>query len=419
MARLVERDGVGIVYEPRRHRRGRCGARCGPHPRRRDAAPRRERSPRGRSTPRRSGRRSCAGLGPLMCGICGVVALDRPAEADVGSLDARRAAAPRARRGGPLRGAGRRARPHAARDHRPLRRRPTAVRERRRRAPAAAQRRGLQLPRAACPARGSRALVPDGDRHRGRAPRLRGVGAALRRAVQRHVGARALGRARAAALLLARPLRDQAVRLHLRRPPPRVRERAASAAQRPVLRRAAESARGARLPRAGPHGSSRRDVLRRDAAAAARALARARRERAPPRALLAARARRSAGGRGRGHTGALPRLDPAAPAERRAARHRPLRRARLLGRRGRDRPPAAHRGRERTARRRPPAHVHGLLRRRRLRRAPVRRGRRRTDPRRAALDLVRGGGSSWTSCRGSWPTRASRSARRASSRSGS
>ena len=50
---------------------------------------------------------------------------------------------------------------------------------------------------------GPRPPLPHRDRHGGRAARVRGVGRPLRRALQRHVGDRALGRQARAALLLA------------------------------------------------------------------------------------------------------------------------------------------------------------------------------------------------------------------------
>src|ERR671937_68218 len=80
--------------------------------------------------------------------------------------------------------------------------------------------------------------------------------------------------------------------------------------------------------------------------------------------------------------------DPPAAAERRAARHRALRRARLVGDRGHRRPLAAHRGRERGRGRAAPAHVHRLLRSAGLRRATLRARGRRADERRGALDLL-------------------------------
>ena len=78
------------------------------------------------------------------------------------------------RRGHPHRGRGR-ARDAAAEHHRP-RRRPPAPGQRGRDALGGLQRRGLQFPRAPGGARGARPHVPDPDRYRGRAPRLRGMG---------------------------------------------------------------------------------------------------------------------------------------------------------------------------------------------------------------------------------------------------
>ena len=285
---------------------------------------------------------------------------------------------------------GSRARPRAARDHRPLRRRPAAVRERRRRAPAPPQRRGLQLPRASRRAGAAGPPLPHPDGHRGRAPRVRAVGAVVREPLQRHVGARALGRPRAAALLLPRPLRDQAVRVPPRRRPPRVRERAARLPPRPLLpgarRTPPRSATSSR--RATPIISTRRSS---PASATCRPGTRSRSTPAASRLdrYWTLEPRDPPADPRRDVQGALPRLGPAAPAQRRPTRHGALGRARLLRGRGRDRPSAAHGGGERAPRRRSPADVHRLLRGRGLRRAAVRRGRRRADPLRPALGLVR------------------------------
>ena len=121
---------------------------------------------------------------------------------------------PRPRRRRRVRRRRRRARLPPARDHRPERRGQAAVRERRRRAAAR-----CTTARSTTTASCARELEAHGhrfriaDRHGGDRPRVRGVGRRLRRAVQRHVGARALGRPAAAALLLARPLRREAVLL--------------------------------------------------------------------------------------------------------------------------------------------------------------------------------------------------------------
>ena len=71
---------------------------------------------------------------------------------------------------------------------------PAAVRERRRPAAAAPQRRDLQLPRAARRAACRGPRLPHRDGHGGAARRLPRVGRALRRAPERHVGVRDLGR---------------------------------------------------------------------------------------------------------------------------------------------------------------------------------------------------------------------------------
>ena len=106
-------------------------------------------------------------------------------------------------------------------------------------------------------------------------------------------------------------------------------------------------------------------------------------------ALLDARAERPAGRPGRSVQGALPRLDPPASPQRRAARHRPLRRARFVRRGGRDRPPAADGEGACAAGRRAAADVHRLLRGRRLRRAPLRGGGCGADPLGAPVAHIR------------------------------
>ncbi len=151
----------------------------------------------------------------------------RPSAGDCdGREDGRLARPSRARRRRRVRRRRRRVRLPPARDHRPQRGRHAAVRERRRRAAADAQRRGLQLPRAPPRARGPRTSLPERLGHGGDPPRVRAVGRPLRRALQRHVGDRALGRTEAAALRVARPLRGEAVLLPLGRRPVRLRERA-------------------------------------------------------------------------------------------------------------------------------------------------------------------------------------------------
>ena len=131
---------------------------------------------------------------------------------------------------------------------------------------------------------------------------------------------------RAAALLLARPLRREAVLLPLRRRPLRVRERAEGVPRRPVD------------PRCEPNLDAVRDYLEQGALdhtdetffagirkLAARALARLRPRRAcgSSRYWTLERARR-AERPGRRGARAVPRLGPAAPAQRRPDRHLPL-----------------------------------------------------------------------------------------------
>ena len=283
MAELVEAHGSRRRLRARTARRCAAAARGGPGGARRDAAPcaraRRlalqRRGPAPDAAPR---------LGTLMCGICGIVALQRPPETERRPRDARRAAAPRARR----RGLSSR-RPGVALGHARL-----AIIDLSDggRQPFASDDGALQLLhngevfnylelRAELEQLGHRFRTRDG--HRGRAARVRAVGAVVRRALQRHVGHRALGRPSPAALLLPRPLRDQAVRLPRPRRPARLRERAAGAPPRPILSRASKSRSDPRLPRAGSHRSSRGDVLRRRASAPAGTLAHVRRGRAAPR----------------------------------------------------------------------------------------------------------------------------------------
>ena len=132
----------------------------------------------------------------------------RPGRPRGARADDPRTRAPWARRRGlPRRGVRRRDRRRArvppAVDHRPRDREP-ADRQRGRLGPGRLQRRDLQLPRAARGARGTRPPLRDERGHRGDRPPLRGPRPALRRAAERHVRVRALGRARAASSLLAR-----------------------------------------------------------------------------------------------------------------------------------------------------------------------------------------------------------------------
>ena len=145
----------------------------------------------------------------------------------------------------------------------------------------------------------------------------------------------------------------------------------------------------------------------------------ARRERAPPRALLAARARRSARGRGRRDARALPRLASgcgcgatcrSAPPSRAGStpRRSPSRSTTCFAPRPRTHAPSATASARSRSSSTTAASTSARSRR------PSSNG---SWPSRAGSRSGRR--SSWTSCRGSWPIRASRSARRASSRSGS
>ena len=102
-------------------------------------------------------------------------------------------------------------------------------------APARLQRRDLQLPRAPRRARGEGPPLPQRDRHRGRPRRLPRVGRALRRALQRHVGVRDLGRAATQRLFCSRD-RFGVKPFYYRyaRRPARVRERAEGVPRRPA-----------------------------------------------------------------------------------------------------------------------------------------------------------------------------------------
>ena len=225
------------------------------------------------------------------------------------------------------------------------------------------------------------------------------------------------GRA-AAALLLARPLRREAVLLLVGRRAARVRERAEG-----VPRRRARSSRT--CPRSATSSSRATSTTRttrsspgiRKLPPAHSLVVDERGLRLEP--LLGARAARRGRRLGRRRARALPRRGPPAPAQRRPRRHVPLGRDRLVGDRLRRRPPPPHRGRERAARRRPPAHVHRVLRGARLRRAAVRGGGRRADALAAALGHVRLARARRRAPVDRPRRRTSRSARRRSSRSGS
>ena len=199
MAALVEREGVGRDLQPGRPGRGSAPARRAIAPRRRGDAPAGARAALERYNA------EAQAPGPLrrpggsrMCGICGVVELERPPETATAHARCSRSSRHRGPDGeGIFEARRRRARPRAPRDHRPHRRRAAAVRERGRSPAAAPQRRDLQLRRAARRARAARPPLPQRNGHRGRPRRLRAMGRGVRRALQRHVGDRALGRPRA------------------------------------------------------------------------------------------------------------------------------------------------------------------------------------------------------------------------------
>ena len=309
-----------------------------------------------------------------MCGLCGIVALERPPETET----VRAMAAALDHRGpdgdGSFAAERRRARLPPPGDHRPERRRHAAVRERRRTAPAA------------CTTARSTTTASCGSELEGRGHRFRSQTdtEVIVRAyeewgddcVERFNGMWAFalwdGRQRAA-LLLARPLRREAVLL------PWDGGGFVFASELKAFR--AAGALEPHLPAVrdyleqGYVDHTRRDVLRGDPQAPARALARRRRARAAVEPLLGSSSRATCDGdSGRRGARAVPRRGAAAPAQRRPGRDLPLGRDRLVGDRLRRRPPAAHRGRERAARRRPAANVHRVLRGRGLRRAAVRGG---------------------------------------------
>ena len=223
------------------------------------------------------------------------------------------------------------------------------------------------------------------DRHRGDARRVPRVGRALRRALQRHVGVRALGRGAADALRLARPLRRQAVLLPARRRPALVRERAVRCSAATAPRREPGAPSATTSSRAGSTTATRRSsrasggCRRRTTSSSGRDGLRLERYwRLEPHEAPADAA---AGG-----ARALPRRGPAPAAERRARRDRALGRHRLVRDRRRRRRPRA----------RAPEDGHRVLRGRRLRRAAVRarRRRRRPAPRRTGSPSPRRSSSS-------------------------
>ena len=207
------------------------------------------------------------------------------------------------------------------------------------------QRRDLQLPRAARGARGARAPLRDRGRRRGAAARLAPVGRGCARAPQRDVRVRGLGRSRRRRLTLAsRPVRREAALLRATqggRLAVRLRDQGAAArparcAPRPTSRRWPRFLARGVMPALGR--SFFAGVERLPAAHLLRCRARAGRDRA---LLVAARRstcrRDDARGRRRAARAAA-RLDPAAPAQRRAGRHVAQRRPRLVGGRRRSRP---------------------------------------------------------------------------------
>ena len=156
-----------------------------------------------------------------MCGIAGVLSLRRSlaaARLRQARNDGRGAAPPRARRVRRLPRLARRPGPRAAVDHRSFHR-PAADGQRGRDPLGRLQRRDLQLHRAARRAHRARPRVPHPERHRGHRARLRAVGRRRVRALQRPVGARALGHPRQEAGAVAGQARHPpAVLLRARRP---------------------------------------------------------------------------------------------------------------------------------------------------------------------------------------------------------
>ena len=161
----------------------------------------------------------------------------------------------------------RRARPSAAVDHRPLRRRERADDERGRLAVARLQRRDLQLPRAAAQPRGPPPLQEPGRRRGDPAP-LRGEGRRRGRGARRHVRLRALGRAQAAPAARARPRGQEAALLPRRAAALRVRLRGEGAARAPGGSARARPRGAAALPDLRLRADAG-DVLPRDPRAAA------------------------------------------------------------------------------------------------------------------------------------------------------
>ena len=181
--------------------------------------------------------------------------------------------------------------------------------------------------------------------------------------------------ARADALLLARPLRRQAVLLPARRPPLRVRERAVGARARPTRtsRPCATTSSRATSTTATRRSSRASSVCRR------RTRSRSGRDGLRLERYWSLEPHDAAGRPRRGRARDVPRRGAPPAAQRRPGRHVPVGRDRLVGDRGRRRAPGP----------RAPEDRHRVLRRPRLRRAPVRAGGRRAHGSGAALGHVR------------------------------
>ena len=195
----------------------------------------------------------------------------------------------------------RRARPCAARRS-STSRTPACSRSRARTAtPAAPQRRDLQLSRAAARAREARPSLPEPPPIPRSSSRPTGTGATPASSTSTACGRSRSGTEHEAALLLARPVRRQAVLLPPRRAPVCVRQRAQAFRADPGARSRAEARRHPRLSRAGLHRSSSRDLLRGHRPASAGPFARRRRRRASPAAATgrSGAARRARGRRSR------------------------------------------------------------------------------------------------------------------------
>ena len=267
-------------------------------------------------------------------------------------------------------------------DRRPRRRRP-AARERGRPLLGDAERRDLQLRRAAGRARRPRPPLRDPERHRGDRAGVRRVGPGLPRADERRLRLRGLGPARAGALPRARPLRRPSAVPRRARGRPRLRLRDEGDPAPPVRAARARPRRARRDVHHLVHLTGRL-VVPRHPGARPRPLP-PRRPRRHPRGAavvgppLLGRRRRDAGRarRARGRAGCAARRRHAlAPAGRRPRRRVPERRPRLVRHRrararadGRDALQLRHRLRG------------SALRRERLPGSPHRLPRPRSDPR--------------------------------------